>query len=824
MKTFDAKFPLAVAVAVALAFSGCASGGSQFKAEKISQPSTPVPEKDKGLFSNALKAQNTGQYEAAIKMWNDFLAQNPNSYAGHNNLGLVYENQDMISQALQEFEKAYRLQPTDPKIRQNLVRAMRFKANLYHENREYFKTLEILTRLEQIVPPEEKQGILFKQEQVEDQIFLQVLKTDDMAAYEDFVLRFPDGLNAVRAREYMEKHANQISKATSQKKKRKYRQSGMIQSVESGNLSAGTSSQAPPEYGTPSYYGTSQPSATYTPPSASPAQVAGSRKKKFDIFGLDPSATESISEDTMTAQQGAVAESRIAIPFEDFEKPERISGETAKDPKPSSSEDPTGRSQPEVLADAPDSRPDLEFTQPVAAELETPDIQMEQTTQEAGPLASAEPVELVQETSVAATAPEEGADSPEAVVPVENTEPATAMAEASKAEPETPAEPVEAVAQAPAEPEILDTAPDAEASPEPEVEVAAIEQAIKEAEAELIQAESGEDIGAPVEETATAPVPSATQVLDKELISQTVASLVPSPQPEAAMAKDEQMSATQASPANTVVVIQVGQGSTLNVRVEPSASGEILGYLENGDMMPYVKESGGWYQIKIDEGLFGWVSSKFATTRTLTSDAPLVFDGEAETRAGATEVPAPAADDSQTATPMVEITVGEDSTLNVRSMPSSEGAVVDALAEGDTLPLIKESGDWYQLQFEDGSTGWVSKKFSKILNAGAEAETMFPEVETDGPVTAEAPPAQNPNIPVTTVVVITVKEGSSLRVRSAPSSQGEVLGSLKSGDMRPLLEESGDWYQVEFQDGQSGWVSQKFSSKMDMGSNVIPQP
>ncbi len=74
------------------------------------------------------------------------------------------------------------------------------------------------------------------------------------------------------------------------------------------------------------------------------------------------------------------------------------------------------------------------------------------------------------------------------------------------------------------------------------------------------------------------------------------------------------------------------------------------------------------------------------------------------------------------------------------------------------------------------------------------------------------------------MVVITVKEGSSLRVRSAPSSQGDVLGSLQSGEMRPLIEESGDWYQVEFLDGQSGWVSQKFSSKMDVGSNMIPQP
>ncbi len=868
MQTFNAKFLLAVGVVVALAFSGCAAGGSQSKAQNFDNPPTAVPEKDKTLFSRALKAQKAGQYEAAIQLWTEFLAHNPNSHQGHNNLGRVYENQDMISQALQEFKRAYRLQPTDPKIRQNLVRGMRFKANLYHENREYFKTLAILTQLEQIVPAEDKQGVLFKQEQVEDQIFLQVIKADNAESYQDFVQRFPDGLNAVRAQEYLEKYGHKVSKKFGSKasnmfivgsQKKNWISSGKAvanPSDHSGDFWSGKSTDLP-QYGKPGHAASAQPSATYTPPATGPAT-----KKKTDIFGIDPTAEEIVVEGNVGDNQGFP--DPIAIPSEDFEKPERIGGDMAKDPKQSPSEDPTDRTQPEILADLPDTQPDLESSQPVAAELETPDIRMEQTTQEAGPVASTEPVESIQETSVAATAPQEAAISPETTAPVENTEPASAMAEAPKAEPETPAEPVEAVAQTPAaEPEILDTVPDAEASPEPEVDVSAIEQAIKEAEAELAQAEKEKDAGAsetapvtetapsepevaqlaapespeeppmavasldqetqtapameppasaPAEMTAIPPAPSAAEAIDKESIAQTVASLMRIPQPEAA------------GPANTVVVIQVGQGSTLNVRAEASASGEILGYLENGDMMPYVKESGGWYQIKIDEGLFGWVSSKFATTRSLASDVPLAFEGEAETQAGATEIPAPAADDSQTAPPMVEITVTEDSTLNVRSMPSSEGAVVDMLTEGDTLPLIKESGDWYQLRFEDGSTGWVSKKFSRILKTDTEAETSYPEVETGGPVTTEPPLAQNPKIPVTTVVVITVKEGSSLRVRAAPSSQGMVLGSLKNGDMRPLLEELGDWYQVEFQDGQSGWVSQKFSSKMDLGSNVIPQP
>ncbi|TDJ53511.1 MAG: hypothetical protein E2O43_01195, partial [Nitrospina sp.] len=458
MKKFNVKFLLAVGVVVALAFSGCAAGGSQPKAQNFEKPPTAVPEKGKSLFSRALKAQKAGQYEAAIQMWTGFLAQNPNSYQGHSNLGLVYENQDMISQALQEFEKAYRLQPTDPKIRQNMVRAMRFKANLYHENREYFKTLEILARLEQIVPAEEKQGVLFKQEQVEDQIFLQVLKTDDMAAYQDFIQRFPDGLNAVRAWEYLEKNPHQVSRANPKKKNRQHRQSGMIQSVESGNLSAEASSQAPPDYGAPSYYGSSQPSATYTPPSAPPAQVAGSKKKKFDLFGLDPSPTESISKETITAPQAAVAENRIAIPFEDFEKPERIGVDTAKDPKQSPGEDPTDRTQSEVLADLPDTGPDLESSQPVAAESKAANNQLKQAMQEAGPVASAEPVEAV----------------------------APAMAEAPKAEPKPPAE--------------------------PEVDEAAIVQAIKEAEAELAQAEKEKDAGASEKTPVTETAPSEPEV------------------------------------------------------------------------------------------------------------------------------------------------------------------------------------------------------------------------------------------------------------------------------------------------------------------------
>ncbi|MEE8205632.1 MAG: tetratricopeptide repeat protein, partial [Nitrospinaceae bacterium] len=302
---------------MALVYSGCASDGSEPAEQQIAALQTISSEPDKKLFSQALIAQNKGQTESAIKLWKSYLAQHPESYEAHNNLGSFYYNQDMLTQALKQFETAYRLQPGDEKIRKNLVRALRFKASMLHESREYFKTLEVLARLENIVEPEEKQAILFKQEQVEDQIFLQVIKANNSAAYQDFINRFPDGFNAVRAHEYLEKHPKRVSKASSHNKS--WISSGKAvanPSGDSGNTKSWVSSKQPPDYST------SSPTAIYTPP------PAGTKKRKGgDFFGVDAGAVEGITDDNVTTSQEI--DRAKAIPFEDFEKPERASGEQA---------------------------------------------------------------------------------------------------------------------------------------------------------------------------------------------------------------------------------------------------------------------------------------------------------------------------------------------------------------------------------------------------------------------------------------------------------------------------------------------------------------
>jgi uncharacterized protein YgiM (DUF1202 family) len=893
MKTIETKHLIAILGTLTLVFSGCASNSSkpeaQQAAQQIEAPKT-VAGPDKDLYSQALKAQNAGQFESAIKLWQNFLSKNPDSFEGHNNLGLVYYTQDMVEQALQEFETAHRLEPNDPRIRQNLARALRFKASMVQESRDYFKTLKILARLEKIVEPEEKQGILFKQEQVEDQIFLQVIKANNSEAYQDFVNRFPDGLNAVRAREYLEEHPYKASRSTSKNKTsksitkgRSWISSGKVNKNPSDGASWASAEQ-PPDYSA------SRPSATYTPP------APGTKKKKEgDFFGTDSAAVEQIAEENV----GAAQEMDPVVPFEDFEKPERSSEEqvTAQESNKGKESlraagefNPTRDESTEGAAGL-DTLPDLEPSQvaSVPAEMDAPqptdmatgDIKMQPAEQEPVEAVTA-PVEetveqskqeepeiesvesesdriaqiLKEEIPQAETAQPEPAQSepvqemevePQTIPEEKPVEEASVSQEVESAAPESVESESDRIARVVREQIAAENAASEQAQPEPvqeepepvqeepepfqkmaeepqaipeekPVEVASVDPETQDAKPEMIPAESP-----PVEGETPAPAPEEKKELSQKTLSETVAALVPSlPQTKVA----EEIPVETVDSPTKMVVIQMKAGATLNVRAKPSTQGEILGYLENDDMMPFMSESGDWYQIEIDEGLSGWVSKKFSNIRSVTATEASLPEPEDDM---GSEL-APAAEQSQTSGAttgaMVLVTVREGSTLNVRSLPSSSGAVVDMLFGGDKLPFVKEENGWYQVQFEDETTGWISKKFS-VIEGGAPVASAPKKVAVSQPKSKTAPWApkeKESNEMVTTVVVIKVPEGSSLNVRSAPSSQGQVLGSLKRGDMRPLLEEKGEWFQVKLQDGQAGWVSQKFSGKMNLDTSFLQDP
>ena len=59
------------------------------------------------------------------------------------------------------------------------------------ENREYDEAIMGLSRIVELSPPKEKEGIERQIEALEDQIFKQVKKSDSMGEYEEFLKKYP---------------------------------------------------------------------------------------------------------------------------------------------------------------------------------------------------------------------------------------------------------------------------------------------------------------------------------------------------------------------------------------------------------------------------------------------------------------------------------------------------------------------------------------------------------------------------------------------------------------------------------------------------------
>jgi uncharacterized protein YgiM (DUF1202 family) len=71
-------------------------------------------------------------------------------------------------------------------------------------------------------------------------------------------------------------------------------------------------------------------------------------------------------------------------------------------------------------------------------------------------------------------------------------------------------------------------------------------------------------------------------------------------------------------------------------------------------------------------------------------------------------------------------------------------------------------------------------------------------------------PVKKAAVKPTKKVKITTKT-TPLRVRSDPSSKAEVIAQLPTATIVPMLQETGQWYQIEYMPGKKGWISKRYS-------------
>ena len=180
-------------VGILIAIQGCAGATLNPFVEKpyFASPPVQISRADKEIFDRALFRQTNNRIQPAIKVWGQFLEKHPRSFEAHNNLGLVYFEDDQLDASIVELEMAMSLEPSEGKIKKNLIRALKFKSILFKEARDYNRAVDTLKRVQEIAGPEEKEKVGYRIEKYEDKAFEQAKRINTLEAYEGFLLRYP---------------------------------------------------------------------------------------------------------------------------------------------------------------------------------------------------------------------------------------------------------------------------------------------------------------------------------------------------------------------------------------------------------------------------------------------------------------------------------------------------------------------------------------------------------------------------------------------------------------------------------------------------------
>jgi len=212
----------------------------------------------------------------------------------------------------------------------------------------------------------------------------------------------------------------------------------------------------------------------------------------------------------------------------------------------------------------------------------------------------------------------------------------------------------------------------------------------------------------------------------------------------------------------------------LNVRETPDANGIIISKVQRGESYPVVESQGEWLKIQVTSSKAGWVASFLVT----------------ESSEGARSTASRSGDGAN-----VEILTDD---LRVRSGPGTNFSVVGFLhASATSVQYLEENENWVKVH-SDGVEGWVAKEFVTILAK---------KKKKSQPEPAESEETEGHSATITT---------DGLNIRSEPSTQSEVLGSLSSGQQVEVIAIRGEWLNISY-DGTVGWIHSDYA-------NIIKSP
>ncbi|MFP5528161.1 N-acetylmuramoyl-L-alanine amidase [Peptococcus simiae] len=184
-----------------------------------------------------------------------------------------------------------------------------------------------------------------------------------------------------------------------------------------------------------------------------------------------------------------------------------------------------------------------------------------------------------------------------------------------------------------------------------------------------------------------------------------------------AIAPTEQASVPAGSRVNGVVTVTHAPGLVFK---EASSNSAVLARAEKDVRYDTVDKVGEFYQIVLPDGQKAWIS-----------EILVKFEAYGKPQASSPTTPSTPASPTQSATATssayLEVT---GSVVNIRSGPSTDYPVIDAVKQGDVLTRLSSASGWHQVQLASGKKGWIIGQYVKARTERPQAPPATPSAPT----------------------------------------------------------------------------------------------
>lgn len=162
------------------------------------------------------------------------------------------------------------------------------------------------------------------------------------------------------------------------------------------------------------------------------------------------------------------------------------------------------------------------------------------------------------------------------------------------------------------------------------------------------------------------------------------------------------------------------------------------------------------------------------------------------------------------------------SLVNVRSESNLNSEVLAEVHAGDVVTELETNGSWSKVRLQDGFEGFI---FSNLLSYNYVA----PEENSPAEIPGNLPPDGSGSVTPPAGGEFQAYSGrlwatnSGVNIRSGPSTDSPVIGTMFYGDYCDAVGYSGGWFQIAWYDGEVAYVHGDFLTETEIASEDIYQ-